>query len=149
MEGMKFFEQFIKNEFFWCSFISWLSAQILKIFFHYLKEKKWDISRIIKPGGMPSSHTAPLAAFTTLVGIKIGFDSAIFVLSFLITTVVMYDAAGVRKSAGEHAKLLNIITKKLIPEEYKNFPEILGHSPLEVAGGMLLGIIIGVIFWLV
>jgi acid phosphatase family membrane protein YuiD len=140
--------EFIKNDFFWCAFTAWISAQILKIFFHYLKEKKWDFSRIVKPGGMPSSHTAPFSALTTLIGIKIGFDTAIFVLSFFITTVIMYDAAGVRKAAGEHAKLLNIITKRLLPEEYKNLTEVLGHSSSEVAGGLILGIIIGIIFGL-
>lgn len=143
---MNYSQQFIKNEFFWCAFTSWFLAQVLKIFFYYLKEKHWDISRFVKPGGMPSSHTAPLAALTTLIGIKVGFNSAIFVLSFFITTIVMYDAAGVRKASGEHAKLLNRITKKIFPEEYKNLPEILGHSAKEVAGGLILGIIVGIIF---
>lgn len=146
MDGIYYFKQFIRNEFFWCVFITWVLAQFIKVIFNYFEEKRWDISRILRPGGMPSSHTAPMVALTTLIGIKIGFDSPLFVLSLLTTTVVMYDAAGVRHAAGEHAKLLNKLAPKVIPEEFKNLPEVLGHSAKEVAGGAILGIIVGIIF---
>ncbi len=121
-------------------------AQGLKIFTPILKGKKPDFSKIFETGGMPSSHSASVSSLCTAMGLIYGVASAFFSISFILATVVMYDATGIRREAGKHAKALNQIinSEKDIfgSEEFKSFKEFLGHTPLEVFMGCMLGIII-------
>lgn len=121
-------------------------AQGLKILTPVLKGGKPDFSKVFETGGMPSSHSASVSSLCTAMGLIYGVGSAFFSISFILATVVMYDATGIRREAGKHAKALNKIinSEKDIfdSEEFKSFKEFLGHTPLEVFMGCILGIII-------
>lgn len=91
------------------SVLAWLIAQIAKIFLFAMTHKKWDIERLVGSGGMPSSHSALVTALSTSIGILDGMNSEIFALACVFAAIVMYDAAGVRRAAGEQARILNTL----------------------------------------
>lgn len=130
-------------------FWAWFFAQALKVLIHFVIHRKFDASRMVGLGGMPSSHTSFLCAASMSIGFQEGFSSAIFGLSACITMVVMTDAAGVRRAAGKQAAVLNriiddmIFSGKGIDEE--KLKELIGHTPVQVFAGALLGILVGVI----
>ena len=132
--------------------ISWFSAQIIKTIIHLIKYRTFNPERLFGAGGMPSSHSALVCSATLAVSRKIGTNSVEFALMFILAVVVMYDAMGVRRAAGLHAKEINRINKTIEEstndnkqEEYKELKEYLGHTPFEVLGGALLGILISLI----
>lgn len=129
--------------------ISWAVAQILKVVVVLLTKKKLDWRCVMASGGMPSSHSAFVCACAASTGMLYGFSSALFAIAAVIAIVVMYDAANVRKAAGEQAKILNYMMehwKEMKPELFgKELKELLGHSPLQVIMGALLGIAIGLV----
>ena len=146
---MSFFKELWENEWLITALIGWFAAQLLKIPFTLVTEKRLMVSRFFDSGGMPSSHSAFTSALAAGVGLTEGFDSVSFALAFVLAFVVMYDAAGVRWSAGEHAKILNRLTEHLrLTENGKEFDRLktlLGHTPLEVICGAVLGIAIALI----
>ncbi|MBO5348633.1 MAG: divergent PAP2 family protein [Clostridia bacterium] len=126
----------------------WFGIQSFKVMHDLATTKKFNFKRIMGAGGMPSSHSAVVTTISTMIGKNYGTDSAIFALSIIFAFVVMYDAAGVRRAAGKQAKLLNKIietpgltgvqvTEKLV--------EVLGHTPIQVIVGALIGVIVGLI----
>ncbi|HHT42625.1 MAG TPA: divergent PAP2 family protein [Firmicutes bacterium] len=128
------------------SLLAWAVAQLLKIVTWAVVRGKWNFKRLVEPGGMPSSHTAFVTSLATGVGLHDGFDSTLFALATVFALIVMYDAAGVRRAAGKQARVLNAIVedlnrKELHPERLR---ELLGHTPVEVVVGALLGILIAV-----
>ena len=132
--------------------ISWFSAQIIKTIIHLIRYRTFNPERLFGAGGMPSSHSALVCSATLAVSRKIGTNSVEFALMFILAVVVMYDAMGVRRAAGLHAKEINRINKTIEEstndnkqEEYKELKEYLGHTPFEVLGGALLGILISLI----
>ncbi len=128
------------------SFISLLSAQIIKIF----TIKPYSFTNIIGSGGFPSSHSSFVATLSTLIGLKYGFKSDLFAIVFIFSLIVTYDASGVRRAVGEQANVLNKLIKHLNVKNIERDPEILkedlkeliGHTPLEVFAGVLLGVLI-------
>lgn len=142
---MKFFTDLLSNKVLLCCVISWFIAQLLKIFLTYRTSKKIDLTRIVGSGGMPSSHTSFVMALATSVGKISGWNSPIFAVSLCFAFVVMYDAAGVRRAAGNQAKILNLIIEDIVlhkPLQNEKLKELLGHTPKEVFAGALLGIIV-------
>jgi acid phosphatase family membrane protein YuiD len=130
--------------------ISWGVAQAVKVPIEYSRRRIWNWALLFRPGGMPSSHSALVTSTAHTIGLFNGFDSPLFALSVIIAMVVIYDATGIRRQAGRHAQLINSIISDLTSGhliEGKNLREVLGHTPLEALGGMLLGIIIGQIIW--
>lgn len=128
-----------------CIFV-WLGIQIFKTLWDLVKEKKFNFKRILGAGGMPSSHSAVVCCLSTLIGRDLGFDSAIFGLSVIMSLVVMYDAAGVRRAAGKQAKILNKIVNTpglAIETVQEKLQEVLGHTPVEVFVGAVIGIVVG------
>ena len=126
-----------------CSLIAWFVAQALKIPLYYRVEHKWDWRRFMGSGGMPSSHTAMVVALCITVGALEGFDTMVFGACFVIATIVMYDATGVRRETGTQATVINQILKDVLingkrisDEELK---ELVGHTPFEVLGGAIVG----------
>lgn len=121
---------------------AWATAQMLKLFTNFYKEKKMNVERLVGAGGMPSSHSALVVSLTAAIGFNSGWDSPLFALACVLSGIVMYDAAGVRRAAGKQAKVLN----RLI-NEYRAYhtvregrlKELLGHTPVEVSAGALLG----------
>lgn len=140
-----FFTNFFNNKVLLCCLVSWLIAQLLKIFLTYRASKKIDLTRLVGSGGMPSSHTSFVMALATSVGKISGWDSPVFAVSLCFAFVVMYDAAGVRRAAGNQAKILNLIIEDIFQHkslQNEKLKELLGHTPKEVFAGALLGIII-------
>ncbi len=129
--------------------ISWFVAQLLKVIFTLIKNKKIDFSRFIGAGGMPSSHTSFVTALATSVGIKNGFLGSEFAIATVLALVVMYDAAGVRRAAGQQAKILNRIVEEWEHSDFsetdKRLKELLGHTPKEVFAGAILGVAIAML----
>ncbi|MBI1793464.1 MAG: divergent PAP2 family protein [Chloroflexi bacterium] len=130
--------------------LAWTAAQVLKVPMEYLRSRKWNWAMALAAGGMPSSHSALIVSVTQAIGLYQGFDSPLFALGVAVTMIVTYDAAGVRRQAGKHAERINMLFDELMrgqmPDE-KELREVLGHTPLEVAGGILLGIVIAMAMW--
>lgn len=127
----------------------WIAIQSFKVMYDLAVTKKFNFKRIMGAGGMPSSHSAVVTSIATLIGKSEGVDSPIFALSVVFAMVVMYDAAGVRRAAGKQASVLNKIVQT--PglsniEVHEKLLEALGHTPLQVFVGALIGIVAGLIF---
>lgn len=137
------------NKFLVIPALMWFSIQAYKVVYDLIKTGKFNFKRILGAGGMPSSHSAVVTSLATLIGRYEGVDTPIFALSVIFACVVMYDAAGVRRAAGKQAKLLNklVETKGLSGiQVQEKLVEVLGHTPLQVFVGAVLGIIVGLIF---
>lgn len=125
--------------------VAWFIAQVMKIILTFYSSRKIDLTRLVGSGGMPSSHTSFVMALSTSIGRLNGWDSSIFAVSICFAFVVMYDAAGVRRAAGNQAKILNIIIEDLAhnkPLENEKLKELIGHTPKEVLAGAILGILV-------
>ena len=126
--------------------LAWFVAQALKVLLTLIVDRKLDMQRMFGLGGMPSSHSAVVCALATACGISCGFNSVEFAISAILATVVMTDAAGVRRAAGQQAAQINLIIKEMIQRghglDYKFMKELLGHTPVEVMAGAVLGIIL-------
>ena len=130
-------------------FATWLFIQLFKLIYDLVTTKKFNFKRILGAGGMPSSHSAVVVALCTMIGKEYGINSAIFGLAVIFAFVVMYDAAGVRRAAGKQAKLLNKIVQTpglTNVEVTEKLQEVLGHTPIQVFVGALIGFIVGMIF---
>lgn len=142
------FKELLANRVLWIAVACWLGAQVLKVILYSVHQKKLTIERLFGAGGMPSSHTSTVCGLTVGIARIYGLQSPLFTLSLVLSCIVMYDATGVRRAAGEHAKLLNQILfsnpDKMTPSQ-KALKEFLGHTPLEVLGGAILGVILGFI----
>lgn len=136
------------------SLTAWFAAQLLKVIFTLIKNKRFDFRRFVGSGGMPSSHSSFVTSLATAIGIENGFTSNEFAICVVFAAVVMYDAAGVRRAAGQQARILNQLVEKWEKSDFsdtdKRLKELLGHTPKEVIAGALLGIAIALIrhLWL-
>ena len=132
--------------------IAWLMAQIIKMPLNYFYTRKWNWALLLTTGGMPSSHSALMTGTVFAIGLYYGFDNPVFALGVAITMIVTYDAGGVRRQAGIHAQRINVLFGELLsghPVSEKDLREVLGHTPLEVMGGILLGLIVATGQWLI
>lgn len=133
--------------------LAWIIGQFLKFPLEYLLNRRWNWGVLFNPGGMPSSHSALVTSVAIAIGLQEGFGSSLFALAFAMVMIVVYDAAGVRRQAGIHAKRINELMKNFL--ESRHFPEeelmeVLGHTPFEVVAGVLLGFLIAIaVFWLI
>jgi acid phosphatase family membrane protein YuiD len=132
--------------------IAWAVAQVIKIPLDYLRTRRWNWALLLTTGGMPSSHSSLMTSTTLAIGLYDGFDSPIFALGVVMTMIVTYDAAGVRQQAGIHAQRINVIVAELLkghPINERDLREVLGHTPLEVVGGILLGLAVATTQWMI
>ena len=146
---MSEFSAFFDNSVLFWSLLSCLIAQFLKILFNFFSTGKVRFGIMFETGGMPSSHSALITGTTSGIGFQLGFDNPIFALAIALSLIVMYDASGVRKSAGIQAAEINKLAKKFDPESQLALKETLGHTKLEVIVGSLLGPLItlpGIVF---
>ena len=137
------FTDFITNRHVITAFSAGVLAQILKVLFDYWYTRSWKKALFTAPGGMPSSHSSLTVALMISVGMYEGFGSTLFAISAALAVIVMYDAAGVRLAAGEQAKAINKIFENLEGHGLKldkKLKEILGHQPIEVIGGAIVGL---------
>ncbi len=124
---------------------AWAIAQILKVLIELIWKRRLNLSLLTSAGGMPSSHSATVCALATAVAIREGVSSTLFAICVVLAVVVMYDAAGVRRSAGIQARILNQIIDELFqghPISETRLRELLGHTPIQVMVGAALGIVL-------
>ena len=130
--------------------IAWFAAQVIKLAVALVKERKLDVGRLVFGlGGMPSSHSAVVCCLATTLGMHEGFATPLFALACMLAFIVMVDAAGVRLETGRQAALLNQIVGELIENgrlrDQKALKELIGHTPVQVIAGAILGVLIAVI----
>lgn len=145
---MELIQEFIGNPIVVTTIVAWFTAQVLKVLIELITEKSFDLSRFVGSGGMPSSHAAFVTSLATAVARVEGVGSGTFAVAMALALVVMYDAAGVRRASGQHAKLLNWMVEHWYdstPEDEfsKRMKELIGHTPIEVLAGAVLGLVIG------
>ena len=139
---------FIQNKYIYVPIILWFCIQSFKVIYDLVTTKKFNFKRILGAGGMPSSHSATVTVLATLIGKYEGVDTSLFALSLIMAFIVMYDACGVRRAAGKQAALLNKIveTPGLTGVQVsERLVEVLGHTPVQVIVGALLGVVVGLI----
>ncbi len=148
---MTFLQELVHNEILMSAGLSWGLAQIIKTIIHLVLTKKFVAERLIGSGGMPSCHSATVCALVTSVVINEGIQSPFFAITAILAIIVMYDAMGVRYETGEQAKVLNeimeVIEKMGSDLNYdEKMKEFVGHTPLQVFVGAILGIIVALIY---
>jgi acid phosphatase family membrane protein YuiD len=144
-----FFKEILHNKILWVSLLAWFIAQLIKVLLTIIFGKRLDLTRFVGSGGMPSSHSALVVSMATSIGYVEGYHSTMFALSVIVASIVMYDAAGVRRAAGKQAAVLNEIVAELQAHRgitEKKLKELLGHTPVEVIAGAALGILVSVLF---
>ena len=143
-----FFDQLFKNQVLITTLLAWVLAQLIKVTIGVVKNRRFDFRWILGAGGMPSSHAAGAAALASSIGLESGWSSIYFAMAVSFAIVVMFDAQGVRRATGKQAQILNKITEDIywkgkIQED--RLRELIGHTPVEVIIGMVLGIMIAVL----
>ena len=136
----------ITNRFFIVSVSSWFVAQFLKTVIYALENKKWDWTRLFGDGGMPSGHSATVSSLAIMSALTFGFDSFQFAVTAILAIIVCHDAMGVRLETGKQAVKINEILEAfelLAPDKISeaNLKEFVGHTPIQVLAGILLGIV--------
>lgn len=133
-----------------CALLGWFSAQVLKVILCLLINKRLDITLLFASGGMPSSHSASVCAMAAAIAKCYGVDNPSFAVALLFAFIVMYDASGVRRASGEHAKVLNKLVQSITSNNEvgmeTNLKELIGHTPLEVIAGSCLGVFIVLLY---
>lgn len=156
---MNDFSLVLDNRIMWGALLAWFLAQAFKIILNLLVERKFDYHLLTGSGGFPSSHTAIVCALAIGIGKTDGWDSSLFAIAAALALIVMYDAAGVRRAAGNHARVINYLVERFSPDpkverlgqnldyqQQEKLKELIGHTPIEVFGGAILGIVIGLVF---
>ena len=133
------YSAFFDNSVLFWSLLSCLLAQFFKVIFNFFSTGKIRFGIMFETGGMPSSHSALITGATSGLGFQLGFDNPIFALAIAVSLIVMYDASGVRKSAGIQAAEINKLSKKLNHKPQVDLKETLGHTKFEVIVGSVLG----------
>ena len=150
---MQFFHDLASNKIFLTAALGWLIAQVLKTIIHTFFTKEFDAERLVGSGGMPSSHSATVVSLAVATYFEYGAASFEFAVSAILAIVVMYDARGVRRETGKQAELLNDIIKifedmgRSEISTHDKLKEFVGHTPLQVVMGALLGLFIAVIMY--
>lgn len=145
---MEVLGEVIKNKYIVVPMLLWFGIQVFKVIYDLITTKKFNFKRIMGAGGMPSSHSAVVVGLATLIGKYEGVNTPIFAVALIFSFIVMYDAAGVRRAAGKQAKLLNQIVET--PglsgiQVSEKLVEVLGHTPIQVIVGAIIGVIAGLI----
>ncbi len=142
--------QIITSKIFWVTALAWFVAQSCKVLFYFYRHHKINFKLFVGSGGMPSSHSALVSCMATTIGLQCGWSSPIFLLAMGVSFVIMADAAGVRRAAGQQAKILNEILDDMNnskPFPHQRLKEFLGHTPIEVITGALMGFCFAMIFY--
>ncbi|NLB55044.1 MAG: divergent PAP2 family protein [Lentisphaerae bacterium] len=138
----------LANPSFWSAFLGWVMAQLTKMISFYTRTGKINLGYFVSTGGMPSAHSALCGGLITSIGIRVGTETPVFALALAFVMIVMFDAQSVRRAAGMQARILNQMLEELFTERKfseNKLAELLGHTPLEVFLGMLMGIFVALI----
>jgi len=142
--------QILTAKAFYTTAAGWAVAQGMKVLLYYFRHHKINFRLFVGTGGMPSSHSAFVSCMATTMGLEAGWSSPVFLLSMGIAVVIMSDAAGVRRAAGQQAKILNEIIDDMYsskPFPQKRLKELLGHTPVQVFVGAFIGIVVALAFY--
>ncbi len=146
---MGFFGQLFSNYVLVCSMLGWTLAQLFKAVYTSIRDRKFNYERLFGAGGMPSGHSATVSALVVSVSQMCGVQSVEFAFALVLASIVIYDAMGVRRAAGEQAKVINQIVRVSNEDDdesndidAKELKEALGHTPIEVLAGVMLGVLI-------
>ena len=134
--------------------LAWFVAQVLKTLINFILLGKFQLERMWGDGGMPSAHSATVCAMVIATARSEGFGSAIFAVAAVVAIITMHDAMGVRRETGEQAKVLNKMIEQWIDGTAKNAPflqnmhlkEMVGHTPLQVLAGFVVGCVVGALY---
>jgi uncharacterized protein len=129
---------------------AWILAQAFKIPIDCFTSRRWNWALFFAAGGMPSSHSALVTSAAAAVGFNYGFDNPLFGVAVAVAMIVVYDATGIRRQAGMQAQKINVLVDELLkghPISEENLREVLGHTPLEALGGVLLGLVVALGLW--
>jgi uncharacterized protein len=140
--------EFFRNKILITTLSAWVIAQTIKVIIGVIRYKRFDFRWFVGTGGMPSSHTAGASCLATAIGFSKGFDSVYFALAVSFAIVVMFDAQGVRRSSGKQAQILNRIMDDIYWQgkiKEGRLRELIGHTPIEVIVGFLLGVAIAMV----
>ena len=140
-----------QNHVLWTGMAGWFVAQTLKVPIYYIRKHQWNWGMFFAAGGMPSSHSCLVTSTAVAVGLWYGFGNPLFAVAVAIAMVTVYDATGVRRQAGMQARKINVLFEELLkghPINEQHLREVLGHTPLEALGGVLLGISLAIGLWL-
>jgi len=142
---MTWFYELITNAFLLTALSAWFVAQLLKTIINAAVNRTWDLERMVGDGGMPSGHSATVASLAIMTALRCGTGSYAFAISSVLAIIVCHDATGVRRETGKQAVLLNELVRILNDAKKKQLPkvelkELVGHTPLQVLAGVLLGI---------
>lgn len=143
-----FFLEIYRNKIFMTTLAAWAIAQTVKVSIGAVRQRRFDFRWFVGTGGMPSSHAAGASCLATAIGLSYGFDTVYFALSASFALVVMFDAQGVRRATGKQAQVLNKITEDIYWQGKVNenrLRELIGHTPVEVIVGFLLGSLIAIV----
>lgn len=146
---MTFFQQLTRNQTLMSAVTGWVVAQVLKTLLDISPNRSFNPERLVGSGGMPSSHSATVCGLATAAGLRYGTGSFEFAICFILAAVVMYDAIGVRQETGKQAKVLNrLLFEDLLKLDsvvlQEKLKEYVGHTPIQVLAGAILGIVIAV-----
>ncbi len=133
----------LDNHILWASLLAWGIAQLSKTIYEFIRQRKLNFSRLVSSGGMPSSHSALVTGLATATGRVSGLNSSAFAITVVLAAIVMYDAAGVRRAVSIQARILNQMIDEVFqgrPMGEKRLRELIGHTPIQVIVGGLLGI---------
>lgn len=137
-------EEILDNHVLLISLTASLIAQVTKFFTSMIHGRQWQWRTLFETGGMPSSHSALVSALAVGIGRTQGWDSPLFAIATVFAVIVMYDAMGIRRAAGKQAQVLNQIVYEVFPDDraeaFDPLKELLGHTPIQVMVGSLLGI---------
>jgi len=143
-------QEFVSNKVLIVTLLVWFIAQTIKVIIGIFNEKRFDFKWFIGTGGMPSSHAAGVTALATTCGIHLGFDSVSFALAAIFAMVTMFDAQGVRWATGQQAQILNKIMDDIYwrgKVESEHLKELVGHTPIQVFAGSLLGLVVSIFLY--
>jgi uncharacterized protein len=143
-------DQIIHNEVLIIALVSWLLAQFFKVPIEYIRYRRRNWALWFSSGGMPSSHSALMTSVTLAIGLFHGFNTPLFAMAFALSMIVIYDATGVRREAGRHAEKINILINEFFSGQAiseKQLKEVIGHTPAQVTGGILLGVVVALVFY--
>lgn len=145
-------EELLHNSILWTTLLAAIVAQVLKGLQETVLQKQFKLHRLFETGGMPSSHSAAVANLATSMGLNYGWDSPFFTISTVVAVIVIYDATGIRRAAGEHAVILNELLEELNHLVYDGFKRqdlktLLGHTYPQALVGIVIGVVLSFIVY--